>query len=62
MNTTHAGMMLQSTNDSRIHEMLPNVGGNQAQQQKQNMFNQTRGSSFASGNNQTKITTGPGAP
>jgi hypothetical protein len=28
MNTTHAGIMLQSTNDSRIHEMLPNVNGN----------------------------------
>lgn len=25
MNTTQAGIMLQSTNDSRIHEMLPNV-------------------------------------
>jgi hypothetical protein len=25
MNTTHNGIMLQSTNDSRIHEMLPNV-------------------------------------
>ena len=28
MNTTHAGIMLQSTNDSRIHEMLPNVNSN----------------------------------
>jgi len=34
MNTTHNGIMLQSTNDSRIHEMLPNV----SKQQKQ-MFN-----------------------
>ena len=25
MNSTHAGIMLQSTNDSRIHDMLPNV-------------------------------------
>lgn len=25
MNTTHQGVLLQSTNDSRIHEMLPNV-------------------------------------
>jgi hypothetical protein len=25
MNTTQNGIMLQSTNDSRIHEMLPNV-------------------------------------
>ncbi len=25
MNSTHHGVMLQSTNDSRIHEMLPNV-------------------------------------
>lgn len=25
MNTTHNGIMLQSTNDSRIHDMLPNV-------------------------------------
>ena len=25
MNSTHHGIMLQSTNDSRIHEMLPNV-------------------------------------
>ena len=34
MNTTHTGIMLQSTNDSRIHEMLPTV----SKQQKQ-MFN-----------------------
>lgn len=27
MNSTQAGIMLQSTNDSRIHEMLPNVTG-----------------------------------
>jgi hypothetical protein len=27
MNTTQAGIMLQSTNDSRIHEMLPNLNG-----------------------------------
>ena len=27
MNTTHNGVLLQSTNDSRIHEMLPNVNG-----------------------------------
>ena len=27
MNTTHHGVMLQSTNDSRIHEMLPHVNG-----------------------------------
>lgn len=25
INTTQTGIMLQSTNDSRIHEMLPNV-------------------------------------
>jgi len=25
LNTTQAGIMLQSTNDSRIHEMLPTV-------------------------------------
>ena len=25
MNTSHNGVMLQSTNDSRIHDMLPNV-------------------------------------
>mmetsp|Transcript_4103 Transcript_4103/g.6119 ORF Transcript_4103/g.6119 Transcript_4103/m.6119 type:complete len:89 (-) Transcript_4103:570-836(-) len=43
MNTT--GIILQSTNDSRIHEMLPNV--NQIQQ-KQNMFNQTRVGNFNS--------------
>ena len=36
MNTTHNGVMLQSTNDSRIHDMLPNVQG------KQNVFNQTK--------------------
>ena len=30
MNTTHTGIMLQSTNDSRIHEMLPNVQGGAA--------------------------------
>jgi hypothetical protein len=41
MNTTHNGIMLQSTNDSRIHEMLPNV----AKQQKQ-IFNQTRVGGF----------------
>lgn len=35
MNTTQAGIMLQSNNDSRIHEMLPTVGG----QTKQQMFN-----------------------
>jgi len=29
MNTTHNGVMLQSTNDSRIHDMLPNVQGKQ---------------------------------
>ena len=27
MNTTHHGVLLQSTNDSRIHEMLPHVNG-----------------------------------
>jgi len=25
MNSTQQGIMLQSTNDSRIHDMLPNV-------------------------------------
>lgn len=30
MNTTHHGVMLQSTNDSRIHDMLPNVSGKQS--------------------------------
>ena len=30
MNTTQAGIMLQSTNDSRIHDMLPNVNGGQS--------------------------------
>ena len=45
MNTTQQGIMLQSTNDSRIHEMLPNV-------QKQQMFNQTRVGGFnTQGNN-----------
>lgn len=38
MNSTQAGIMLQSTNDSRIHDMLPNVGSNGPQ----NKFNQTR--------------------
>jgi hypothetical protein len=38
MNTTQTGMMLQSTNDSRIQEMLPGV-------QKQ-QFNQTKTSGF----------------
>ena len=33
MNTTHTGIMLQSTNDSRIHEMLPNVNQLQSKQQ-----------------------------
>lgn len=45
MNSTHAGIMLQSTNDSRIHEMLPNVGN----QQK---FNQTK-TGFNSGTSAT---------
>jgi hypothetical protein len=44
MNTTQAGIMLQSNNDSRIHEMLPTVGG----QTKQQMFNQTK-SGFSQG-------------
>jgi hypothetical protein len=41
MNTTQTGIMLQSTNDSRIHEMLPNVG-----KQAKQMFNQTRVGGF----------------
>ena len=45
MNTTQTGIMLQSTNDSRIHEMLPNVN---ALNQKQ-LFNQTRVGGFNSG-------------
>ena len=36
MNTTHQGIMLQSTNDSRIHDMLPNVNG---QGNKNQIFN-----------------------
>ena len=48
MNTTQTGIMLQSTNDSRIHEMLPNVN---ALNQKQ-MFNQTRVGGFNSGGSQ----------
>lgn len=47
MNTTQAGIMLQSTNDSRIHEMLPNV--NQLNQKQ--IFNQTRVGGF----NQTAV-------
>ena len=41
MNSTHQGIMLQSTNDSRIHEMLPNVNGgnNVAQVNKNHVFN-----------------------
>ena len=43
MNSTHHGIMLQSTNDSRIHEMLPNVN---QMNQKQQIFNQTRVGGF----------------
>lgn len=45
MNTTQTGIMLQSTNDSRIHEMLPNV--NQLNQKQ--IFNQTRVGGFNTG-------------
>ena len=41
MNTSHNGVMLQSTNDSRIHDMLPNVQGG-----KPNVFNQTKVGGF----------------
>lgn len=37
MNTTHAGIMLQSTNDSRIHDMLPTV--NSQGTKNQQIFN-----------------------
>ena len=47
MNTTHQGIMLQSTNDSRIHDMLPTVNG----QGKNQMFNQTRVGGFGSSSN-----------
>lgn len=51
MNTSaNNGIMLQSTNESRIHEILPNV----SKQQKQNMFNQTRVRGF--GVNSNKVT------
>jgi len=47
MNSTHAGIMLQSTNDSRIHEMLPTVGTSGAQPAgKNHIFNQTRVGGF----------------
>ena len=42
MNTTQTGIMLQSTNDSRVHEMLPNVSA----QAKNAMFNQTKVGGF----------------
>lgn len=48
MNTTHAGIMLQSTNDSRIHDMLPNVN---SQGNKNQIFNQTRVGGFGSTSN-----------
>ena len=48
MNTTHQGIMLQSTNDSRIHDMLPNVNG---QGNKNQIFNQTRVGGFGSSSN-----------
>ena len=51
MNTTHHGVLLQSTNDSRIHEMLPHVNG---QNQKQQMFNQTRVGGFTNSQNSSK--------
>jgi len=41
MNTSHNGVMLQSTNDSRIHDMLPTVQGG-----KPNVFNQTKVGGF----------------
>lgn len=41
MNTTHQGIMLQSTNDSRIHEMLPKM-------------NQTRIGGFGASANNTQ--------
>jgi len=39
MNSTQTGIMLQSTNDSRIQEMLPGVAKNA-------MFNQTKVGGF----------------
>ena len=49
MNSTQQGIMLQSTNDSRIHDMLPTVSG-QAPQNSNNKtiagFNKTRVGSF----------------
>ena len=50
MNSTQHGIMLQSTNDSRIHDMLPNVN-NQGHhthlgKNNQHMFNQTRVGGF----------------
>lgn len=39
MNQTQQGIMLSSTNDSRIKEVLPNVN-------KQAIFNQTKNSGF----------------
>lgn len=52
MNTTHHGVMLQSTNDSRIHEMLPHVNG-QANTKAQ-MFNQTRVGGFGASQHSNK--------
>lgn len=48
MNSTQAGIMLQSTNDSRIHEMLPNVTGANGggSQSGKHTFNQTRAGGF----------------
>ncbi len=46
MNTTHQGIMLQSTNDSRIHEMLPNVNANNNLMANKHQFNQTRVGGF----------------
>lgn len=48
MNSTQAGIMLQSTNDSRIHEMLPNVtgAGGSGSQSGKHTFNQTRAGGF----------------